>query len=796
MKPNHDRANQTGFRAKCTPVASAVLIAVLIPAAAMAQAPAAPAADTPVVKPLETIVVTARKRAEELQSVPVAVSAFTADSLKRANIENASDLQYSVPSAVLVGGDTFTIRGIGNGSLGGDAGVGVFLNGASISLLPQDQFFDVSRIEILRGPQGTLFGRNTTGGAASVTTRGPSGRVGGEMSLELGNFGERRFGGAIEFPISEDLAQRFAGYSYKREGFTNNLATGNKIDSRDQYSLRSSTRLNIGDSGTVKLVLGMYDEDSTRTRETKRLCKASAVLGCSPTELGFDSPAAGATILQTLTRAFTPFPAGGDIYAGAPNPTNPREVSADRDPKWTLKQEYATLDYTHDMDQYSLTYVGGFSKSSTEQNTDWDNAALPIRFTRPITYNASRDEIVTTDRLISSDSFTSSGRTISHEFRAASKFKGSTNFTAGLFHLRSAATVGFEAWHPGIEAFQRAQGRPAESWFVNSKGRGTLQTSAAFGEVNYKVSDKLRLAAGARHTTEDRTSISRNIVLAAPGPALSGSSSSKATTGKVTADYASNPDSLLYGSIATGYKGGGFNIGNALSPTFEPEKVTAYEIGSKNMMLGGTFQANFTAFYNDYKQLQLGQRINGSTLTSNADAVTKGVEAEFAYAPSRAWLFDANVSFLNTRIGSFLTSDGANPAQSITVKTPVVNVNLDGKKLPYSPESKFKLGGQYTMPVGGTGWTAIARLDHVWQDGYFAREFNAPTDKIDAWSVTNLQLRLVNKKGDMQLKAYVKNLQNNNNITRIVVEDALLGSYRNARYLDPRTFGFAMEYKY
>ena len=796
-----------------TQLSTALFAALLLPATVMAQTTsesgrpstsdtiktgvAAKSNEAPLQStPIELIVVTARKYSEELQTVPVAISAFTGESLKRANIENAADLQFSVPSAILVGSDTFTIRGIGNGSLGGDAGVGVFLIGASVAPVPQDQFFDIERIEILRGPQGTLFGRNTTGGAVSVTTKKPTNKMGGEVALEVGNFAEKRVSGVINLPITENLSQRFAGYIYKRDGFTKNLFTGSKIDGRDQNSFRSSTRLLVGDSGELNFVLGMYNENSSRTRETKRLCKADAVLGCSPNELGFDSPAATTTVLQTLSRAFTPFPVGGNIYAGAQNPSNVREVAADTDPTFSLDQSYATLDYTHDFDNFLVSYVGGYSTSSTEQNTDWDNAALPFRFTRPITYNKNRDTTVTTDQLLSSDSFTASSWTYSHELRATSRFKGMFNFTAGAYYLASSGRVGFEAWHPAIELFQRALGRPAESWFINTKGRGTLQTRALFGEANFKLSDQLRLAVGARHTSEDRTSISRNIVLSAPGPESNAASSNSKSTGRVTVDYALNPASLLYGSVATGYKGGGFNIGNTVNPTFKPEEVTAYEIGWKNMLLNGTLQANFTGFYNNYKGMQLGQRINGTTLTSNANAKTKGVEAEIVWAPTKPWLFDANLSLLNTQIGDFMTVDAANPAQSLTVKTPQVPVNLNGKELPYSPDKKYKLGAQYTMALFDTGWTTVARIDHVWQNTYFAREFNTPTDKIAAWSVTNLQARFISPGTNLQFKAYVKNLANKDNITRIVIEDALLGSYRNARFLDPRTFGIAMEYKF
>lgn len=785
----------------------ALLAAIMLPTSAFAQATAeaakaaeaaakASAEKKAAEAPIETIVVTSRKRSEELQTVPVAVSAFTGDSLKRANIENGADLQFSVPSAILVGGDTFTIRGIGNGSLGGDAGVGVFLNGASFGPAGQDLFFDIERIEVLRGPQGTLFGRNTTGGAVTIFTKRPTNKLGGEFTLETGNFNEKRVGGVLNFAITPNIQQRFAGYHYERAGFTKNIFNGNKIDGRNQGSFRSSTRLLIGDDTEVNLVAGIFDEDSTRTRETKRLCKAHPTLGCSPTELGFDSPTYTGTIFSAIQGASGVAP-GTNLYAGVFNPNDPREVNADTDPRFTLEQRYATLDITHEFDKHVLTYVGGYSWFGTEQTTDWDNAALPYRFSAPRTYNRALDTPVTTNQVLSSDNFFSKGRSTSHELRVNSKYSGMFNYTLGAFYLDSANNGGFLTFHPLIEGLQRLRGRPADEHYINTRFRGNLETTAIFGEATFKLSNSLRAAIGLRHTKDDRKSESRAAVLStsAPPTALGTLSASK-STGRVTVDYSMSPTNFLYASLASGYKAGGLNVTGSNAPAFKPEEVTNIEFGSKNMLAGGTMQANFTVFQNNYKDMQLGQRINGATLNSNTDAKTKGVEMEFVWAPSKPLLFDANVSFLKTKIGSFLTVDAASwPAPLLNPAVVQVPVSLAGNKLPYSPEKKYKIGAQWTASVFD-GWQLVSRIDHLWQDTYFSREFNTPTDKINAWSVTNLQFRLYKTGGNMQFKAYVKNLGDKDHITRIVVEDALIGNYRNARYLDPRTIGVSVEYKF
>ena len=270
-------------------------------------------------------------------------------------------------------------------------------------------------------------------------------------------------------------------------------------------------------------------------------------------------------------------------------------------------------------------------------------------------------------------------------------------------------------------------------------------------------------------------------------------------TYKVALDW--SPDisftdkTLVYASTSTGYKGGGLNNSNS-SPTYGPETVKAYELGAKNTLAGGALQANFAAFYYDYTGLQLGQRINGGVVTKNADAIIYGLEGEFAYAAGEHWLFDSNLSYLHTEISNFFSEDAANPAQSLTTTTPPVQINLKGNELPHSPKGKVKVGAQYqTEPFYGV-WTATLRVDATWQAKYFAREYNTPTDRIDSWGVVDLQARFENEPLQMNVKFFVKNLNNSDNITNIIIEDALIGRYRNARLLEPRTYGVIIEKKF
>ena len=199
--------------------------------------------------------------------------------------------------------------------------------------------------------------------------------------------------------------------------------------------------------------------------------------------------------------------------------------------------------------------------------------------------------------------------------------------------------------------------------------------------------------------------------------------------------------------------------------------------------------------------MQLGQRLGTSVITVNGNAKVWGLESEFVWAPVRGLLVNANASYLNTSIGDLLTIDPANPAQwtpaaGAPTRTPAVAVNLRGKELPYSPHFKFSIGAQYTMPLGETGWSATVRGDYSRQSSYFAREFNTSNDRIAAWSVANAFIRFTNQPETVSIEGFIKNIGNSDNITNSIIESDLVGSYRNARILDPKTYGVTTTFKF
>ena len=763
---------------------------------------------------IEEIVVTAQKRDEAIQDVPIAISAFTAETIERQGLDDALDLQLQVPNLLIVGNDRPTLRGIGNNAISStaDNGTGVLVNFAPLGFRSGDEFFDLERVEVLRGPQGTLYGRNTTGGTINVITRKPEEGFGGYVTAQYGSYDTKRVHGALN--LGDEVVQlRLAGFYLNRNGYTKNIGTGSDIDGRNQYSLRASLRINAGPDTRIDIMLNHSKEDSTRSRENKRLCKATPVLGCSPVSLGFDSPDTSGVLFQTLlnaTNAFvfggTLFPPGTSIYTGAQNPTDLRTVATDYDSQFTGKQTNVTAEISHTTGPITLLSLTAFSKGNSEARTDFDNAVLPFRFNFPVTYNVDRDTTITTNQLRTSDSFVASGRSYYQEFRAVSELDGPFDFTAGINFFNSKGDASFQIYHPGLELFAKfLRGLPQSAWAFNGETRDAETKSfAAFGETYYNISDATKLTLGLRYTKDKKSVRGRTTFLSVPPPFGSLKGSYDAFTGRAVIDHKLSDDNLVYVSFSRGFKGGGLNAAGATQATFAPETINAYEIGSKNQFAGGTLQANFSGFYYDYKNLQLGQRRSTSVQTINTDAKIWGLESEFLWAPADGLLFNANASYLNTSLGGLApgqeTSDPANPAQwqgiGTPTKTPEVRLTLKGNELPYAPKFKIAVGGEYSMPLGAGGWTATVRGDYSWQSSYFAREFNTANDKIKAWSIANALLRFSNADATVNVEGYVKNIFNKDNITNSIIESDLVGSYRNARILEPRTYGVTTTFRF
>ncbi|ANY21139.1 Pesticin receptor precursor [Tsuneonella dongtanensis] len=775
------------------------------------QVPDDAAAEEPV------IVVTAQKREQSLQDVPIAVTAFSSDTLDNKTIDDAVDLSFSVPNLTVTDVGA-SLRGIGNLAISStsESGLGYHVNGVYIGdpALGQE-YFDLERIEVLRGPQGTLYGRNTTAGVLNLITKKPTREFEGYVTATYGNYDSKRIEGALNVPLGGALAARVAGFFLDRDGYTTNLFTGNDVDDRHMYGVRGTLGLDLG-ATRANLVVGYFKQDDASNFGTKGVCKKDAAIGCSPLERGFETPDSRITIFDLLGRVTGTLPSPSvDYFAGAVNPTDLRTINQDIDPARDIEEWNVSFEVSHDFGNITLTSLTGYQRNKYDIRNDFDRFVPTGQLLRPITFEPLADGVkVTTTQIISGRRDFGDSEQWSQELRLASDFDGPVNFLIGgnYFDLESSRFVNIT--HPTLAARQQAAGIPVvfEAYRIDTNP-ATTRSFGLFGEVYFDLTERTHLTGGIRYSNDKKTILTReqflNPVNGGERPFISGEFKKGVVTGRIVLDHEFTDNLNGYVSVARGYKAGGINPGGAVVPTFAPEFLNAGEVGLKFQAFDGSFLLNSSAFYYDYKGLQIGQVGVTSANTVNTDAKVYGAEFEWVARPSRRFQFDGSFSLLKTQIKGFQSGDEGDPnaiapgavivlgpnGQPLRNGSGVIIKNLDGNDLPFSPAWKISLGVQYAMPLGGD-LELVPRLDHYQQSQYYGTAFAKPIDQFNGYSQTDFKLLLAPVDRQWSLRGYAKNLFNRDDVIRMSQEGPLVGRFRSLHILEPRTYGIEGTFRF
>lgn len=764
---------------------------------------------------IEVIEVTSEKRISTLQETPIAISAFNASELARQDIEEPADIQFSIPNAMFTDRGTYNIRGVGNSarSATAESGTGVHINGVYLTAPSQtNEFYDLQSIEVLRGPQGTLYGRNTTAGVVNLITQRPVDDFEGYMTVEVGNFNSIRTLGAINLPISESVKQRFAFNTVNRDGFTENIATGNDIDGREQYSIRSTTLFEMSDEFDATLFAQYFEEDSNRSLRRGSRCTPDPILGCSANEAGFAFP--DSDYLDGNLKAFVD-PNGlfirSDFYNTNPdgstkvNPKDPRKVNIDNEPITKAEDLLVSLELNYDTDNGTFTSVTAYHERSADGQRDYDNANGSNAFIFPVSYQLNDDiRYEGTFDFEPVQIFDLESEQISQEFRFVSNLEGDFNYTAGVYWLNYDSNTRVSTYYPYLSLIGDALGVPTELQDFDTRTPKVETTSwAVFGEIYYDLTEQLKLTAGMRYSDEQKSQKTQTVsALSFLTPGFDPTAFEELendwqeTTGKLGLSYQADTEftdeTLFFGTLSRGYKAGGLNPGGATQKSFDAEYINSIEFGTKNTLLDRTFQANVTAFFYDYQDIQLGaidSNAAGATITDNTDAEVKGVEFEFVALPITNLMINLNVSLLDSEVtGDFPTPD-------ITQLSIASIVDVKGNSLPYAPERSVQFGIQYTHPVSDE-WEITYLAQTYWQDDFYARVYNTPTDEIDSWNQTDFNISLTDASGKWEIEAFVKNVSDNDAITGLSAENRLAGRFRLPAILDPRQYGLRVHYRF
>lgn len=666
-------------------------------------------------EPIERVIVTAQRREEALVDVPIAVSAFDSTQLERRQIDQATDLQLNIPNVQYTKtnftSSNFQIRGIGVSSVGAssDSGVEIHFNAMPIRSprLFETEYFDIERVEVLRGPQGTLYGRNATGGAVNVIPKKPVFEEWqADMEVQAGNFSELKGKGALNVPIAEAFAMRFAAIAYERDGFTENLYTGNEIDGRDQWAARGSFRLAPGENTDITLTVNHYEEDSSRARVTKQMCHRdpAGAYGCLPDRLAFEVVNGRGTLggvlaelvpfLQQLQGVALPelVTLGTDLNSSFTNPQDLRKVSAEFDPTYQADETIATLELIHDFGGITLTSVTGYQETEFVGRTDynWNSPVGPYNgpalalFPNGIPLSEFDDAyqgfragsiIAFSDRSIGIDESNQHAEQWSQEIRLASDFDTPLNFQIGALYFDSENAEDYLIATTELDYAAAVLGSQPP-FYANSTPLASLESTAIFGELYWDMTDRFKWTAGLRWTRDEKGIKDRTMLLDVPiGTPLPGFRVDETTfeefTGRFGFDFKPGwgDDATLYAFYSRGYKAGGFNPPFQDDPAFtgtaqvyDPEFLNAFEIGSKNVFAGGRVQANLSAFFYQYDGLQVSKIVARTSVNENVDADIYGLEGEFVLSPIDGLLFDLNLAYLKTEIGDFSSVDPRDPS--------------------------------------------------------------------------------------------------------------------------------------
>ena len=627
---------------------------------------------------LAEIVVTAQKRTQNVQDVPLAVSVTTGDDIARLQISNVDSLQYSSPSLVVAGGDParkrFGIRGISDQSrnAGFENRVGVYVDGVWVgrSAASNQGVLDISSIEVLRGPQGTLFGKNTVAGAINITTVRPQAGFGGYVEGEIGNYDARQIKGVLNLGFSEDVGLRVSGAYINRDGFTKNLFNGLDYDNRDDYSLRGQFQVKSGD--TRFYIAG--DTAVMRSRAT----------------------------------------AGGERLPD-PLAPNPREISIDRTQDYYIRYNGLSGQIDHEFEGGgTFTSITGYRTSKTTGSADEDYSPANVAATL---------------------SSTEDTRHFSQELRYASAADGPFDYVAGIYYLNQEVKGGGSA-----TVFARALNPAAPAVFVgvNQSAVVKTQTYAAFVHANYRFSDRLELTVGGRLTKENKTvdfSIVDTSTLFTNGT-LKDKRSSTDFSPTVSLNYKFGDDVMGYLRYSRGFKAGGWNtdfVRSLPDMDFGDESVNAYELGLKSELLDRRLRLNLSAYvskHSNYQVFSFVQLSTGGTAlnVSNAGKLTsQGFEIE-AEANPLDWLtLHANYGYNDATFDSFLNGGGP-------------GVNFDGNRAAEAPQHNLNLGASAKFDLGAAKLTVQG--DYNYRSSFYSNPDNAAINLNSGLEQVNLRAGL------------------------------------------------------
>ncbi|MCV6621366.1 MAG: TonB-dependent receptor [Cellvibrionaceae bacterium] len=729
---------------------------------------------------IEEVVVTAQKREQSLQDVGIAVTAFSGDQMKALGFQSSTDVAAFSPGVHLAsssGGQLlqFTVRGVTQNDFydGVEGPVAVYVDDGYIAAQQGTTFglFDVERVEVLKGPQGTLFGRNATGGLVHYITKKPNfDAVEGFAETTIGSYGQKDFEGAINVPLSDTVAMRASAfYKSNSDYFDNDFpqgfvssgpripGDGSDVGASDTWGVRLHTAFQINND--AELLLSLYSARSTNdtpgyeTRPSIAEFNAqgghinSHVVSESETREAF-GPDGEPIAIDFVDGDFgdTSRPAGGDLFGYRDTNLGDFRGSHDFaiDDLNKTKSRGATANLVWDFDSITFTSVTDYKSSEKLQGLDF--GANP----------ASQQTFIGE----------SENKSFSQELRLSGDSE-SINWQAGFFYLYINSDTQNGVFSPTNSIFAPLFGAPGVG--IDQVGISSLDTRSysVFGQVDFNLSEEFTLITGLRliqenkdftygvnaYVNEDDLTNDTNTIFfpGRTGPGESNPFSSKTKedllAAKIQLDWRPNDDWLVYAGINRGVKAGSFNAPLAVPGAFpdsalpyDSETLMSYETGFKSTLFDGLARFNMAAFYYDYSDYQAFTFEGIAGVVENRDSTVKGLEFDIAATPIEGLDLLLGASFLDSNIEDVEVAPGVFKDVEPT----------------FAPEFQFNALIRYGWPA--FGGELAAQIDANYASTRWSNIRNFDTHEMDSYTVANARLSWISDEGSWELSAFVKNM--------------------------------------
>lgn len=723
---------------------------------------------------LEEITVTAQKREQNLQDVGIAVTAFSGNQFKALGYTNSIDISAQTPGLNITDSTTtiVNIRGVTQSDFADhyEPPIASYVDEVYVSSMgaANVQSFDLERVEVLRGPQGTLFGRNATGGLMHFISKKPSEEFDAYVELTLAEYNQVKFEGAVGGALGESISGRLSVASNQHDGWMDNRI-GDDLNDADGYSVRGQLLFNLSED-TDLLLKAHYSEDDELgtgyTHQPNGFGPDGFGVRVGPNDLG--------TYLDAIGNPFQTC-VGCDAHGYREPDNDPFKGSFDEEGFKEREISGATIKLTTDLNGITLTSITDYF--TMERNYRDDTEASPRTST-----------IFYTDQDL--DQF-------SQELRLNGE-SDRLNWTVGLYYLDIDNDTGSGIdpidFGPFLAGVNPATGQPFAFIPVQPSFVANTDTEswAVFGHIEYDLTDELTLIGALRYTEDEREAdYTLSSVGNVFGPPQTFSSDTtpfaeqefENVSYKLQIDWKPNEDTLLYASVNRGHKAGSFNyVFLSFAPLdfssipHDEEVLTSYELGYKGALWDQKARLNVNFFYYDYKDHQASFFENLSNTIGNIDATAVGGEIELTVNATEQLEFMLGASFLDTEAEDVGLPDGT----------------IRDRELAFTPSYSFNGLIRYTWPLAGGNLTA--QLDGNYVDDYCFTVVCHPSEEADAYVVTNARLTYTDNSDNWSVSAFVRNL-GDEEYTAYALDSSFVG-FMTSLMGAPRWFGATVSYQW